>query len=156
MSSLNARLACSSLQGLVFELADQDLTVFLENDVLFRRRLVAGRQFAAFLLRKDFENALHERLRLGGFDDERVGAEVQGQAFVFRVGIGGGIDDKGNQFEPFVRLPLFQERIAIHARHQEIGDDQGRRSRAAPWPVPLAVAGLVHDVAMALEQGRSM
>ena len=141
------------LQRLLLQLADEHLAVFLEQHFFPARRLVGGRDPAGLAPGQHFAHARHERLRLGGLENEGARPQIERELLVLRLGVGGGIADERNRFEALVGLPLAQERVAVHHRHEQVGDDEGRRRLAGLDQRLGAVAGLGDFVAVAGEQG---
>ncbi len=141
-------IGCFELQRLLLQLADQRRVVEPELRRLMlhraRERYRAGRGHPGLHLAELRE----ELFRLARFENEGVRAQAARQPLVLDVRVGGGVDNERNRAEARIGLPLAQQRIAVHDRHQQIGNDQvGRRTPGLEQRLGAIAHGLHRAVA---------
>ncbi len=102
-----------------------------------------------------FENrleALEKDLRFGRLDQESVGAEVAGKPFVLGLCVSGGVDQERNAGQLSIGLPLPQQGVAVHRRHEQVADHDVGRLAASAVEGHCTVLGLGHFEAVGTKQ----
>jgi hypothetical protein len=147
--------ALLKLRAAFLQLVDQHFVVDLQ-----RGRLADGRLARRVRrLRERLQHLAHlgdQDLGLGRLDQEGVGSHVERQLLVLRIGVGGCVHHEGDAAQRAVGLPLAQQRVAVHARHQQIADDHPGRTGARGFQRLDAVLGLLDFVAVPLQQHVAM
>ncbi len=111
------------LQRLLLQLAHQHFAIEFELIVfvlLRRARLGRGRRHC---IGHDYADPGEEVIRFGRLEEKSIGPETQGEPLVFHVRVGGSVDDEGHFAQPSIPLPVAQEGVTVHHRHEQIGDD---------------------------------
>ena len=127
MSTCKARFDSLQLERLFLQFADEGLAIDLQQ-----RRLSAGGIFrhcraSRQIARLNAANARQEIFRLGRFQDKAVRPKAERELFILRIGVGGGINDERDLPQTVVGLPMAQEGVAVHDRHEQVRDDEVRR-----------------------------
>ena len=89
----------------------------------------------------------------GGLLEVFVRAHVEGQLLVARRGVGGGVDDDGQVAQARVLADFVAEPVAVHPRHEDVGDDHVHALTLQQSERVHAVMGLEDRVAFGLELG---
>ncbi|MEI9953484.1 MAG: hypothetical protein WDO74_32015 [Pseudomonadota bacterium] len=91
---LQCSIAVFQLKSLFLQLADQGLTVFLEQFLLILGRILGARRQRRRAAGSNGVQPSQELVRLGGLEDECIGAEAERQSFVFRFRVRRRVDDE--------------------------------------------------------------
>ena len=135
---------------LLLQLGHQPLVVFLEH-LDFPQRIGARRGvgLGADLVQRGDE----------GFDGDGLGqvfvrAHVEGQLLIARRGVGGRVDDDGQVMQARVLADFVAETVAVHPRHEDVGDDCVHALTLQQSERVHAVMGIEDRVAFAFEPAR--
>jgi hypothetical protein len=101
-------VGCIQIQGLLFELAEQGGIVLLQHHRLIRRHGAGTTDDSPFGQGHHVVDAAQERRRLGRLGQKRVRSEIEGQDFVVRLGIRGGVDDERHVRRGWIGTPASQ------------------------------------------------
>ena len=139
------------VRHLLLELSEEGFVVLPEKLHLFAERFCWFTGLAVF--RQDLLYDGDQRVRLLGFEDEPIRSQARRKCLILGISIRGGVKDKGYVFQGIIRFPFPAEGVAVHHRHQDIGDDQIRGGEAGLLQGVSAVFGLDHIKTIPLQQG---
>jgi len=140
------------LKHFFLQLAHQTLAVKLEN-FLFRRWLRDRRAVSIPGSRHNLTDRCHEYFRLAGLENEAVGANLQGEFFIFWAGVGGGVKDERHAPQSIIRPDFSAQLKPVHHRHENVADDQIELTGFQSFKRLLTVYSRLYLMSVAHKQG---